>query len=109
MYGILVATDGSKNSDCATDVAADLAKKTDCDLLLVNVAHQPPRAGYSAEDLYPRAEGLDGGGANRRRRDQSRRGGAHADLRQFVPASPEVIDPMINLMKESPDARSLGP
>jgi len=58
MRGILAATDGSESGDRAVDVAADLARKTDCDLWLVNVAHQLPRAGYSKDDLDPELKAL---------------------------------------------------
>ncbi len=52
-HGILAATDGSESADRAIDVAADMARKADCDLFLVNVAHVPPHAGYSPENLDP--------------------------------------------------------
>ncbi len=58
MHGILAATDGSESGDRAVDVAADLARQTDCDLWLVNVAHQLPRAGYRKEDLDPELNAL---------------------------------------------------
>ena len=53
MKGVLAATDGSESADRAIDVAADLARRAGCDLLLVNVAHLPPRDGYKLEDLDP--------------------------------------------------------
>lgn len=58
MHGILAATDGSENGDRAVDIAADLARQADCDLLLLNVAHAPPRTGYSVEDLDPELKAL---------------------------------------------------
>ncbi len=58
MTGILAATDGSANGDRAVDVAADMARRADCDLWLLNVAHRPPRAGYSGDDLDPELKAL---------------------------------------------------
>ena len=52
MHGILVATDGSKTGDRVVDVAADLARQMDCELLLVNIARLLPRSGSNAEDRH---------------------------------------------------------
>ena len=50
---ILVAVDGSKNAERATEIAAGLAKKFDSELIVLHVVLGPP---YSYSAMFPNAD-----------------------------------------------------